>query len=104
MISHRKSLRLGVDSRDLEFEVVWITSDGDVTTWEPAQFLSAAGNVDFKAYLSRMRLGSRVRDQVTRVSHLYTTSGRPGHDKWKALIVLVAEGEVEGDASLATTL
>jgi hypothetical protein len=49
---------------DLEFEVVWITNEGDVSTWEPVRYLSR--NVDFKEYVAGARLAARVRRQLAR--------------------------------------
>lgn len=69
---HRRSRRASADARDLEFDVVWITADGDVVTQEPARHLSAAGNVHFKEYVREHGLTARVREQVRReraVSH-----------------------------------
>jgi len=66
VMRHRKSRRPGADARDLEFEVIWITDRGDVTTWEPALYLSRAGNVDFKEYVRQALLVSRVCAQVSR--------------------------------------
>ena len=66
MTRHRKSRRPSADARDLEFEVIWITDRGDVTTWEPARHLSCAGSVDFKEYERQALLVSHVRAQVSR--------------------------------------
>lgn len=63
---HRRSRRGSADPLDFEFKVVWITADGDETTWEPARHLSAAGNVHFKSYVESNGLASRVREQVRR--------------------------------------
>jgi hypothetical protein len=66
VVGHRDSERDDASPTDLEFLVVWITDEGDVPTWEPARHLSAMGNVHFKDYLTKNRLISRVRAQVTR--------------------------------------
>jgi hypothetical protein len=62
----RESLRADAAEGDLEFEVIWITPRGDETTWEPARYLSEAGNVHFKDFVRKHRLVGRVREQVTR--------------------------------------
>ena len=64
MTGHRASRRASATSDDLEFEVVWITNNGDATTWEPVRYLSR--NVDFKEYVARVQLASRARRQLTR--------------------------------------
>ena len=66
ILAHRKSKRSDADYNDLEFRVLWITSDGDVEDWQPAHNLSSSGNIEFKNYIRQHRLVSRVRAQVTR--------------------------------------
>ena len=63
---HRTSRRPSAHELDFEFEAVWMTPEGDVSTWEPARFLSRAGNVDFREYVRAARLVSHVRAQVAR--------------------------------------
>ena len=66
VVGHRPSERMDASEGDLEFEVIWMTEEGDVTRFEPAQFLSAAGNVHFKEYVEAAGLKTRVRKQVQR--------------------------------------
>jgi hypothetical protein len=67
--SHRPSRRGSAASEDLEFEVVWITNEGDVSTWEPVRYLSR--NVDFKEYVAGARLAARVRRQLAREMRMH---------------------------------
>ena len=64
IVGHRPSLRTDASDGDLEFFVTWITKTGDVTTPEPARFLT--GNIHFKEYVEAHRLRARVRKQVKR--------------------------------------
>lgn len=71
--SHRPSRRSDKSAGDLEFEVVWITHRGDVTTWEPAHFLTS--NEHFNDYVRAHGLQSAVRKQARRERARLGSSG-----------------------------
>ena len=65
IVGHRPSERKDASDGDLEFLVTWITETGDVTTPEPAMWLT--GNSHFKQYVDTHGLvRSQVRKQVQR--------------------------------------
>jgi hypothetical protein len=61
VIKHRKSTRLDAHADDLEFDVVWITDAGDVTSTEPVYHLR--NSTHFKDYVKANHLVARVRKQ-----------------------------------------
>jgi hypothetical protein len=67
VVAHRASKRSDADAAsDLEFKVVWMTPEGDVSDWQPAMQLT--GNIYFKDYVRQHwhRLAVRVKAQVSR--------------------------------------